>query len=177
LLTVAYRSLESFCSVHSFLVHTPAVYGFNSLWYSAVEQTSLRFKVRACSDVSIILAEHFSITDNGIYEILIGGSNNRKSSIRFGIQGIVLTEVDTLDLLHCSEARWFWIDWSKGIHVGSGAYVGDIFFLTLPVFDMPGVFPVSSVSIATGGTSDGDWEFTTSPGNVTVVKLTGILTL
>jgi Farnesoic acid 0-methyl transferase len=99
---------------------------------------------------------------------LIGGSNNRKSSIRNGVRGNVLVEVDTLDLLHCSQARWFWVDWSKGIHVGSGPYVGDMFFLNLPVLNMPAVFPVSAVSIATGGTNDGDWEFTTAPGKVTI---------
>jgi len=153
------------------LIHTPATYGFTSMWYSAIARTSVHFKVRACSDVSIILAEHFSITDYGVYEILIGGSNNTKSSIRQGIQGNTLVEMDTNDILHCSESRWFWISWYKGIDVGSGPYVGDIHILRLPMSNIPTALPVSAVAISTAAASDGDWEFTSVPGKAILIKL------
>lgn len=142
------------------------MYQHKYAWHTTVEEKSLFFKVRACSDVSVILTRYFGISDYGVYEILIGGQGNTKVELRFGIGGSLIGEATrpNTDLLHCTQSRWFWIDWTKGISVGNGPYMSDSALLTVSESQMPERFPFYAAAFSTGATSDGDWEFTTVPG-------------
>jgi Farnesoic acid 0-methyl transferase len=153
-------------SVFSTVLHTyPApsnTHLFNYMWYSPFSKTSVLFKVRACSDVHILLAKFLAITDDGVYEIIIGEQSNQLSLIRYGIGGSILVQQNTQNVLHCSYAQWFWIDWSRGISVGAGSQVGDSVFLQIS--SLPHRFDISAVSVATGQGVAGDWELTSVPG-------------
>jgi hypothetical protein len=132
------------------------------LWYNGVVQQSIALKVRACSDARILLARYFSVTDYDVYEIVIGANGNTISLIRVGIDGTVLIQQNTNNILHCTYGQWIWVDWSSGISVGTGPLVGDLEFLT--VTSLPSKFDISAVTIATGQGAEGFWEFTSVPG-------------
>jgi hypothetical protein len=152
--------------VFSVVLHTYPPVGelhlYDYMWYSPFSKTSVLFKVRACSDVHILLAKHFAIADDGVYEIVIGALSNQLSLIRYGIGGTILVQQNTQNVLHCSYAQWFWIDWSRGISVGTGYQVGDSAFLQIN--ELPHRFDIGALSVATGQAIDGYWEFTSVPG-------------
>lgn len=129
-----------------------------------MEEKAVLFKVRACSEVYVLLAKFFGVTAFGVYEILIGGQGNSKLEIRHGVGGTLLAEKQMTNLLHCSQSRWFWVDWSKGIYVGSGQYISDSALLSVSTSLMPEQFPIYATAFSTGASSNGDWEFTTVPG-------------
>ena len=135
------------------------------MWYTVIERSNFVFKVQSCSDANILLTEFFAITDYDVYEIIIGTAGNRRSLIRYSIFGNHLVEEDTDSLLHCSQSRWFWIEWSsRGIYVGSGYVIGDNVFLSLAASKMPRIFPVYSLAVMSGLLSNGSWEFSAVPG-------------
>jgi Farnesoic acid 0-methyl transferase len=144
--------------------HTPADASdsYRYMWYSIIGQQSITLKIRACSDVRIILARHFLVTDYDVLEIVIGASANSVSMIRSGVGGSIVVEEETRSILHCTAARWFWIDWSHGISVGSDAVVGDRVFMSM--INLPQVFDIESLSISTRDALGADWEFSTVPG-------------
>ena len=137
-----------------------ASYQYKSLWYTTVDEKSISFKVRACSDVYISLARYIGITDYDNYEIMI---SNSKVAIRDGVGGSSLVEKQVTGLLHCTQSNWFWVNWSKGISMGSGPYVNDQILLSLD--QLPRSFQIYSAGFTTGAGNDGDWEFTSVPGN------------
>jgi len=122
--------------------------------------------IQACGDVYVALAGFLGITDTSVYEVLLGGNGNREVAIRDGIRGRTLTSRDVTAPLHCTQSRWFWIDWSVGISLGSDMVVGDSELLVLMPADLPRVFDIYAVSIATGplGGEGGVWEYTAAPG-------------
>lgn len=149
----------------STVFYTPTSYQYKNVWYSAVESKVISFKVRACTDVYIALTKYFGITDSGVYEVLIGGQGNSKVEIRYGVGGTLLAEKSISNLLHCTQSKWFWIDWTNGIYVGSGAHVSDSALLSVSLSQMPEQFPIYAAAFSTGSSSDGDWEFSDIPGN------------
>jgi Farnesoic acid 0-methyl transferase len=133
------------------------------MWYSTVDDKTIVFRVQACSDAHILLAQYFMTTDYGVYEIVLGTNSNRQSVIRNGLGGPVLVEQNTDNVLQCGYSQWFWIDWSRGISVGSGYQVGDSQILNLD--EVPdGNFDVKYIAVATGQNVQGDWDFTSVPG-------------
>jgi hypothetical protein len=133
------------------------------MWYSTVDDKAIVFRVRACSDAHILLARYFMVTDYDVYEIVIGANSNRQSVIREGLGGTVLAEQNTANILQCSYSQWFWIDWSRGISIGSGYEIGDAQFLSLDTVPNEN-FDVKYIAIATGQNVEGDWEFASVPG-------------
>jgi len=158
--------LSFLLTVSSAIFHTfPAASispSYAYLWYTPSSKTWLLFKVQACSDVRILLAEYVLVTDYNVYEIGLGANNNGLSVIRYGINGVILAQQTVPDVLHCTSAKWFWIDWSRGISVGTGYLVGDSSFLS--VTNLPHQFEIGAISIASGQSNDGVWEFTSVPG-------------
>lgn len=134
------------------------------MWYTPAAQKHVVFKIRACSDVHIVLAEYFAVTDYNVYEIVIGQNSDSQSVITHGRNGIVLTRQSQASGLSCNYAVWFWIDWSRGINVGTGYEVGDSVILGVNVTALPEIFDINAVSITTGPGIDGYWEFTSVPG-------------
>lgn len=134
------------------------------VWYTPASQKNILFKVRACSDAHIILAEYYAVTDYNVYEIIIGQNSNRKSIITYGRNGVALDEQLKPSGLSCNYAQWFWIDWSRGISVGTGYAVGDSIILNVNVSALPQSFDINAVAVTTGASVDGFWEFTSVPG-------------
>lgn len=137
---------------------------YKYVWYTPGAQKQILFKVRACSDAHVVLAEYFAITDYNVYEIIIGQNSNRRSVITYGRNGIVLAEQSQPSGLGCNYAEWYWIDWSRGISVGTGYQVGDSFLLSVNASMLPQLIDINAVGITTGPGISGVWEFTSVPG-------------
>ena len=138
---------------------------YQHMWYSLAGTKSLTFRLRACSDARILLTQFLMITDYNVLELVIGADSNMRSLIRQGIDGPLLAEQGTGNILRCSFSQWFWIDWSRGVSMGNGYQVGDSVFLSLE--SMPiGFSGVNYFTIATGPGVDGDWDFSSVPGCV-----------
>lgn len=134
-----------------------------NLWHSMAEQKYVIFKIRACSDARILLADYFAISDFQVYEVWLGKHNNTYSALTDGIDGILMDEASTHNILHCKTAKWFWIDWTMGLGIGTGPKVGDQLFLNISPGTLPRPLRITSVSYDTGPNQHGEWEFSSMP--------------
>lgn len=146
--------------------YTPAQHIYSYAWQTTVETTAIAFKVRSCGDAYVLLVRYLGIVDFSVYEIRIGSQSNTRVEIRYGVGGTILAERQVTGPLHCTQSRWFWVDWSDGISVGSGAYLSDSALVSVSTDQMPEQFQVQAAGFATGGSHDGDWEFTKVPGSI-----------
>ena len=92
---------------------TPNSHSYDLAWRTVTERNSVVFRVRACSDAHIILAEYVGVYRHLAYEVVIGGWGNTKSAIRQTYDGASEKEVDTENILDCDRAIYFWIDWGR----------------------------------------------------------------
>jgi len=127
------------------------------------EQRYVIFKVRACADARILLADYFAISDYHVYELWLGKNNNTYSVLTDGIDGSLMDETSSHGILHCRTAMWFWIDWTKGLGIGKGPKVGDQLFLNISPGTLPRPLRITSVSYDTGPNHVGEWEFSSVP--------------
>ena len=99
-----------------------------------------------------------------LLQVVIGGASNTKSFIRNATQGTSWVDVDTPGILSCDEMRTFWIHWDAGlIRVGRGPSVGrGEFMYWFNAF----IFPVHALSVSTGWTAIGLWEFSDIAGTL-----------
>ena len=140
--------------------------------YTAVSS----FQGESLFDSRILLARYVSITDYDVYEISVGANSNTLTWIRSGIGGLVLAQKATSNILHCTHSQWLWVDWSRrGIAVGTGPFVGDSVLLS--VGTLPQQFDISAITVATGESADGFWEFATIPGLCTDICMFSLLTV
>ncbi|XP_050081673.1 uncharacterized protein LOC126568979 [Anopheles aquasalis] len=79
--------------------------------FEAGEDGECSFKVRAASDVDVVLSADSAHT-KPVLEIIIGGANNTKSQVRAVGAGEVL-EKPTPAILSAKEYRTFWIHWNN----------------------------------------------------------------
>ena len=154
-----------FILANEFTVNTPVVYGYDLAWF-VVHLNFFTFKVRACSEVRLILAEDpfvSSATSTRVHEVVVGGWQNTKSVIyKDTINNETVVETATPRILNCNEFREFWIQWQTdgNISVGEGA-VGTGEFLR---YTDPDPHPIHSVSISTGEGSSGQWQISSETG-------------
>ncbi|ELU12988.1 hypothetical protein CAPTEDRAFT_69653, partial [Capitella teleta] len=67
-------------------------------------------------------------------------------------------EVETPDVMHCNETRYFWISWKNGvIEVGRGLVVGNRVFMVW--WKDPEPYKVNGIAISTGFGAEGKWKF------------------
>ena len=66
------------CLGHQLSIDTPVDYRYQYMWKSVERRSFLSFKVRACNDVHVALAEEMGRTDTSMYEIVIGGWENTR---------------------------------------------------------------------------------------------------
>ncbi|XP_046377746.2 uncharacterized protein LOC124149944 [Haliotis rufescens] len=143
---------------------TNTVYKYQSLHDLGVnlapDATSFTFKVRAENDAFVALLQEDGVTNQNIYEVLIGGWHNTRSVIRTGKQFNSRVEARHTPL-SSTQFRDFWISWEDGvISVGAGKVVGVEMFMT---WTDPTPHPVNYIAVSTGWGSTGLWEFYGSP--------------
>ena len=138
--------------------YTHDQYVYDQVWLSVIDQDSVVFKVRACSDVHIGLARYPGISYVEMYEIVIGGWDNTKSVIRTGMQQQTPeAELDESDTVSCEQSRHFWVSWVDGrIAFGRGTTVGAREMLH---WQDPNPHEVTAVGITNAADYNGTWEF------------------
>ena len=122
------------------------------------------FKAKTCSDVHVGLARYAGISNVEMNEVVIGGWNNTQSVIRKGPQNDGdRAELQTPDILSCTEYRFFWIYWDDHvISVGKGSRVFDDEFLR---WYGPGVTKhVSALSFTNAAGWSGTWQLNVGNG-------------
>ena len=102
-------------------LRTPSLYSHEQLWLTVRGRYFQTFRVRACSDVHVVLAQTRGVSDENAYEVILG-QNGHQTVIRERM-GVFKFEskVDTPGILSCRSLRSFWISWIDGyIRVGQG---------------------------------------------------------
>ena len=86
----------------------------------------LVFSLDACKEAYIFLTSHPEDLLQNSYQILIGTSENKQSSIRKMAPFEDIRNFDTDNILSCGNTQTMWISWSAGnISVGIGVDVGE----------------------------------------------------
>lgn len=145
-----------------FTVQTPGTSVHNHTWL-VVHSVFVFFKLRACQEAKILLAEN--PYDLNVYarEVIIGGWSNSKSAILKYGDGSILAEKNTTGILQCQMLQDFWIAWNRldgRLVVGKGE-LGKGEFLTYVDSDLRHIY---GVSVTTGNGYHGEWQFQTSVG-------------
>ena len=72
----------------------PNWYDYNRLWYNALAETSINFRVQACEGAYISLARYAGIAFTHAYEIGLGVEGNTKSLIKDMRNGNTIGQAD-----------------------------------------------------------------------------------
>ncbi len=91
-------------------------------WLSVVDFSSFVFRVQACQNVELRLAETIGSSD---IQITIGAQN----AISYITYGEHVIREDTPNILNCDEYRTFYVRWTGstiGVGTGSGIYYNQI---------------------------------------------------
>ena len=146
-----------------YLVYLPAEEKrtMNHTWFT-VDRTSIVFEVKACADASLVMASVPFVVSSQVYEIVIGRKNNTGCNIKTNFGGEPAKSVDSPNILHCDEYRWFWASWTGGhIKLGRGTVIDSDLVIDY-IHDNP--YAVSAVSIANGYGYSGMWRFLKDTG-------------
>jgi hypothetical protein len=98
-----------------------------------------------------------------IFEIKIDVRLIDRSTIRIN-SGREFVKVDTPQILHCTQARYFWINWRYGsIEVGRGQLIGwDKFMVYQPLE----LYDVQAIGYSTGYGFNGTWVVNADVGQL-----------
>ena len=119
------------------MLYTPSDYNYKHGWIEVGDRTTILFQVRACNDVQIALTAFPGDTSKKTYEVVLGFNNNTKSAIRDVARGKNLLEKTTKNVLHCTKARVFWINWRDGLlQVGRKGEIGKRMFMQIAMADI-----------------------------------------
>ncbi|KAG8240221.1 hypothetical protein J437_LFUL004681 [Ladona fulva] len=122
-----------------------------------VHKGFVQFTVTAPNDAHIALTTGPAVS-NPMYEIILGGWENTKSTLRRDRQKPTRVQVYTPNLLSGTEERKFWIKCNHGhIQVGQGGHHHPFM-----VYIDPEPFHVHHFGICTGWGATGMWKI---PGN------------
>jgi Farnesoic acid 0-methyl transferase len=152
--------------VRELTVHSPPTYGHDLAWFVTTSNFFL-FRVRACSDVRLLLAaEPYSKNDNNgqhVHEVVIGGWHNSRSVIyRDLVSNTTAVEASTPNILSCDELRQFWIRWQSDGKIAVGQNViNTAEFLS---YVDPAPHKINGISVSTGAGSSGEWQFVADSG-------------
>jgi hypothetical protein len=102
------------------------------------------------------------------YEIVIGGSENKVTSIRNLTLAYPVVTVTTPDILDCNSFQKFWVTWKDGIiQVGRGLVPER---QPIIVWQDPNPYTIRGIAISTGFGTSGSWEFSQIEGQSTVYQ-------
>ena len=116
----------------------------------------VRFEIEACHDAFILLSSAIDLKSDDFYEICIGGSDNKKTSLRRKYNDVNQLIMSTPDILSCTEKNTFEIRWTLDgtIHLVKEYAVGSE---TVIEWTDPIPLLIQGVGIMTGWGSDGIW--------------------
>ena len=101
------------------IINTEESYKYEKIWKNIGDRTFYSFRVTACRDVHVLLtAQAGEVTDNQVYEMVIGGWQGNMSVIRYSVlggYGSIKASHNKTGMLDCDNAKDFWISWRKGI--------------------------------------------------------------
>lgn len=133
----------------------------------SLRNTGLRFRLRACSQVTVnLVADHYT-QSSVTYQVVLAATQNTESKlykIRNG-QGELLQQASTPNLVQCDAIIHFWIETSVSgrIAVGQSYVSGQSAFLS---HTDPFPLPIHGVMMSSAD-GDADWEIPTDLGNNT----------
>ena len=81
-------------SVSKLVSSVPNWYDYNRLWYKALGETSINFRVQACEGAYIALSGYSGLTNVYTYEIGLGIEGNSKSEIRYSKDNELVAEAN-----------------------------------------------------------------------------------
>ena len=138
-------------------MNTDGTYDYERYHVVTSGRTHMAFTLQACSDSHVGLSEVPGLASYNMYEVVIGGWENSKSVIRRQVQGTILAERQTPNILKCDETRYFWISWADGlIEMGSGAAIGQH---RLIYYQDPDPYTVNSLTLDTASGFSGVYTF------------------
>ena len=126
---------------------------FDKIWLFTTKQT-FRFKVQACMEANIFLAQTPYYKDVGA-QIKIGTNNNGRTTIIPDVSNTGQSEsAETPRILDCDVMREFWISWDQNtIRAGYGKpYEEEILSTSHAIED------IKAFSISTIDNVEGFWE-------------------
>ena len=155
------KLMHFYIAVTDVNIHTTDAYSHRQLWYNVIGHYNFVFKVKATSEVKVILSNIPSIHDYLSYEITIGGDHNEYTMI--DKRGTSSSHIEsTPDILDPDSGSEFWISWhSSAVKVGKGTTIGQDQIID---FDDTEMVEINSISISTNYGVEGDWEIYFSGG-------------
>jgi Farnesoic acid 0-methyl transferase len=126
-------------------------------------QKSFQFEARACKEARIILSSQ--VQAPAAYEVIIGSSNNMKTSIfRYDDTGILyetVAEEDTPGVLDCTATRYFWLGWNNGLlELAAGSSKGR----RLVDWKDDNPRSINAVALRSRSSSETDWQYSYPSG-------------
>ncbi|KAI0229902.1 hypothetical protein LSAT2_019688, partial [Lamellibrachia satsuma] len=154
-------------------LYTPARFGYGSFWLHVAGRTTIVYRVKACSDVHVIIAEQTKDLTTKATEIVTGAFGNSRAMIRKAVHGPEYVAANISNLLHCGEFRTFWVSWGgKLLRIGRGPTVGQQMFVTVPRTSFSHVINVAGFSTYDG--HSGSWTIPENTGSTLTVSTPGI---
>lgn len=131
--------------------------GYESLMLSLKDAKEIVFGLHACRDGHIALSKVPGILEFHTYELIIGAQNNMKTILRSSIGGASVSEVDSPQILNCTEVRMFWIAWRSAGEIafgkGSAPLQGRLLY-----YQDPNPYRLTALSVATPQGVMGVWK-------------------
>lgn len=132
-------------------------YPSNQVWITVVEQTSMVFKVKACSDVHVVLASYPKNPRVRSYDLLLGSDGNTMTKLYR--EGTLVHSINTSNLLKCDVDQYLWVSWQNNIiEMGTGyePYLDGL----LLYHEKTVTYHITSAAFYTSpGSTPGVWEF------------------
>ena len=141
------------------LIQTDDEFGYIYLHHFGVDiqnLTSVAFSIRAKNDAHVALSKYENDPDFETYEIVIGGWNNGRSTIRKCSQCRPMVSVDN-GPLNDTKFLQFWVSWDDYyIRAGNGStpYINEMMS-----WQDPDLHDVNYLAVSTGWDSNGTWVF------------------
>ena len=140
---------------------------FDVLWLKVSKET-FHFKVQACEQAYIVLAQTVYFKDENSAEIVIGANGNMETRvIPDRTKPSEYQTEATRNILDCNSMREFWISWeNKEICVGYGQpYEEEIMSVPYNIDEIVGI------SLSTSNAGKGTWEIAKHEGESLISKI------
>ena len=125
----------------------------DQVYISVHGETSKVFQIQACSNAHIFLVASMRYSSNYDYEIHIQNNNKQTAILDASTKAVKAVE-DTVDILSCTEPKYFWVSWGKKISFGSGHNSGEN---TLVSFIPDEATFTNELSLSTSESNIGTW--------------------
>ena len=141
-------------------LHTYADSLGTDYWINVVTSKSLVFKLKACKEISIIIAQYKGVFTYNAYEIRLGANDGTVDIIKDTPYTGETVATNDNPVLDCDVSQWFWVSWNNGIMFGTGPLPDANVKISWAI---PYFHPIENIGIRSF-TDDGVWEFFSSQG-------------